>query len=335
VGGRRCPVTLDHTLATATQSDIPVGFSLDADILDDIAAYTENWPNDLRISSDEAGATELNYEYKSDGQIWVKVPTYSASVDTVIWVWYGCAAASAPAASWGQGVWDANYTGVYHLEQATDADAPDSTSNGATLAKAGTTVTTATGKIGQGIQFGNGRFGSDNIFTNFTALTVECWRTYGGAGDREIFNNGSGYFEWADYGTYSIISAGDGSATAFRCWTSFPANDGSFHKMDITFVGGASLNVYYDGVNDDGAFSGTVGPKFEPFNNHYELGQYYGAYSWAGIMDELRLSNVARAADWLKTNYQTQNALATIATSGEPETVSANNAPVVKVFMVD
>ena len=59
---------------------------------------------------------------------WVNVPTVSASMNTVIYVYYGNGTAGNqqnPA-----GVWDSNFEGVWHLPNGTTLSANDSTANG-------------------------------------------------------------------------------------------------------------------------------------------------------------------------------------------------------------
>jgi hypothetical protein len=53
----------------------------------------------------------------------------------------------------------------------------------------------------------------------------------------------------------------------------------------------------------------TIGNHDDGVNNRY----------WNGMIDEVRLSNVARSADWIATDYANQNAPSTFHTLGAEE----------------
>ena len=89
--------------------------------------------NDILFTASD-GASKLNHEIESynaaTGQLiaWVNVPTLSASVNTVIYVYYGNGTAGNQQNP--GGVWDSNFEGVWHLPNGSTLSANDSTANG-------------------------------------------------------------------------------------------------------------------------------------------------------------------------------------------------------------
>ena len=82
-------------------------------------------------------------------QAWVKVPTVTAAANTILYMYYGNSSAADQTDA--QNVWDANYKGVYHLEEASGTRS-DSTSNSNDLID-NNTVTSDTGQIGTAASF--------------------------------------------------------------------------------------------------------------------------------------------------------------------------------------
>lgn len=113
--------------------------------------------DDLRFYSDSAGTVPLAFEIvkwdttDDEAEIWVKIPTLSASDDTVIFVRYNDPGASPLPRDDTYGsdnVWRSEYKAVYHLE----GDFIDSTVNANDLTGVNSPVGAA-GQIGQGMEF--------------------------------------------------------------------------------------------------------------------------------------------------------------------------------------
>lgn len=130
------PHTNFSVLISMTDANLQSGAQADADDI-------------LFTSSD--GTTQLAHEiesYTSASGIlvaWVKIPTLSSTANTVIYMYYGNAAAASQQNV--TGTWDANYRGVYHLNNAF----LDATSNAYNGTNTGTTD--VTGKISKGRGF--------------------------------------------------------------------------------------------------------------------------------------------------------------------------------------
>jgi hypothetical protein len=120
-------------------SDFPVLISItDTDLLDE--ARSDG--NDIVFRWDDGTCGgkpckglyhEIEEWNSSTGELvaWVKIPTLSSSNDTTIYMYYGNPNVSVPSEN-PAGVWDSNYSGVYHLNQNPGGAAPqmlDSTLN--------------------------------------------------------------------------------------------------------------------------------------------------------------------------------------------------------------
>ena len=148
--GHRNPVTIDHAKVSATLTDFPLLVNTTHDNWKSTAngGYVgQGHGNDFLFTASD-GVTKLNHEIESydpvTGQLvaWVRVPSLSSVSDTMLFLNYGQATA---VDQWNpQGVWDANYKGVWHLGEGA-GDFSDATAN----ANTGTDYVSASGKTGQ------------------------------------------------------------------------------------------------------------------------------------------------------------------------------------------
>jgi hypothetical protein len=158
----RKKITIDHTKVASDEANFPVLISLAA-----LSNINVNG-TDIRFTSSD-GVTELPREIESysSGSLraWVKVPALSSSTDTVIYMYYGNAAATEPAASstyGSQNVWkstgDTSAAMVQHMKEDPSGTSPqmiDSTSNAnnATSSGAMTTGDQVAGQIDGSLHF--------------------------------------------------------------------------------------------------------------------------------------------------------------------------------------
>lgn len=181
----RKKLTIDNTKVDADLTNFPVLVSrTDTDLRDD--AQDDN--DDILFTSSD-GVSKLDHEIESfDGATgalvaWVEVPSVANASDTVIYMYYGYG--SAAAQSNATGVWDANYKGVWHMDEAmTDEattgalDASNTSDTDNDLAQQGNDD--ITGKIGTGQTFdGTNDYVTDAYDADFDfgtgALTASGW----------------------------------------------------------------------------------------------------------------------------------------------------------------
>src|SRR6185436_8701426 len=106
--------------------------------------------NDI-LFTDGDGVTKLAHEIEKYSSVngnlvaWVQVSAVSPTTDTVLYLYYGNAAAADQQNR--TGVWDPNYKGVWHLPSGGTLSVGDSTANGNNATIVGS-VQTGTGQIG-------------------------------------------------------------------------------------------------------------------------------------------------------------------------------------------
>lgn len=323
----RRALTIDHTKVgngTENQINFPVLVSLSG-----LSNINVNG-TDVRFTSSD-GTTELPREIErySSGELvaWVKVPNVSYTEDTVIYIYYGNSLATEPSASstyGSQNVWDSNFKAVYHFkETGTNPTVYDSTSNG--INSSSQTWTPGSGKIDGGASLN----GSSQYITLPTAtalnitgnLTIEAYvKTSSYTGNAHIVggynpsspNNGYAISVTDTSGYQGKLAYWNGSAWRYG---STVVSDGNWHDVAVT-LNGTTLQFYLDG-SPDGASQAGAAP------NSYLGSRYLGNISNRGyvngIIDEIRISNMARSAGWRKTSYNNQNSPTTFLAVGNEE----------------
>lgn len=322
----RRALTIDHTKVgngTESQTNFPVLVSLSG-----LSNINENGTDIRFTSSDRTTELPREIERYSSGELvaWVKVPTVSHTEDTVIYMYYGNSSATEPSASstyGSQNVWDSNFKAVYHLkETGTNPTVYDSTSNG--INSSSQTWTPGSGKIDGGASLN----GTSQYITLPTAtalnitgsLTIEAYvKTSSYTGNAHIVggynpsspNNGYAISVTDTSGYQGRLAYWNGSAWKYG---STVVSDGNWHDVAVT-LNGTTLQFYLDGSVDGASQTGAA-------PNSYLGSRYLGNISNRGyvngIIDEVRISNIARSAGWRKTSYNNQNAPSTfIAVSSE------------------
>lgn len=299
----------------------------------------------LFTSSD--GRTKLDHEIEkytpSTGELvaWVEVPTLSASNDTDIYIYYGnltCTDQWNVAGTWDEAGND-NYVGVWHMGDSGPTTVASSTgiNNGE---QHNGVIFGATGKIEDTIAFaGNTDYvdcGNDSSLSS-TEFTVAHWVKANSqpSGDamEQTFKK---LAEGGDYSNYEF--SWDHTQADFRQAIAF-RDSGTWQKVKITgnlaantwyhIVGtynGTDLKIYLNGALNNSAYIGTT-PKTGPLSLWLGSGPRYGSFNdFDGSIDEVRISDTARGADWIKTSYNNQNEPENFMEIG-PENPSCLSAP--------
>ncbi len=294
---------------------------------------------DIIFAEADSVPVQLDHEIElytsTTGEIvmWVEIPTLGATADTDIYMYYGNSSISSTQES-ATGVWDSNYAGVWHMAEdpsiSTDGDCGggtkelcDSTSNDNDGDSAGvmTAGDLVTAKIGQGLDFD----GSDDRIEIPDAASLDITGTV----------TLSGWFKTTTVtGDYQdIISKGDDDAANVN-YAITPNNDenyffytvpaSTYNSRETTNANFATATWYHfavaysDSANSvDHYVDGTLKTDVTGFGNNGEtssmaanarklfLGWDSGTAGeqFSGVLDELRVSNSVRSADWIKTEY--------------------------------
>jgi YD repeat-containing protein len=329
--GKRRSITIDHTKVPNTdQSNFPVLISGTYSYL----ATTSNGGNvtnsngyDIIFTSDGAGSNVLPFEQESysasTGAVnyWVQVPTLSHGTDTVIYMFYGNSAITTDQSN-KNGTWDSSYKGVWHFNQTPNGTGSelDSTSNGynGTPASSGISLS-SDGIAGASLKF-DGVSNSNGVAMSSSTpggppVTASLWiKTTG------LNSNAQSVIidkeQWATAG-WGIDDNGQYDANVFFRTLPNPntlvdiprsnVNNGAWHYLVGTVDSSNHLNFYLDG-----SLYGTVTPSSVTTNTSGTLSVGgFGGNSGGGLLTEVRVSNLARSADWIATEYNNQNSPST------------------------
>ena len=275
-------------------------------------------PADLIFTSDAAGTTLLSWEIESwnnaTGAIvaWVNSDRLAAS-DTLVYAWIGKSSVTTYQCT-ASATWDGNYIGVWHLGNGSVLSGIDSTdkSHNATTVTAGV----ATGQI-DGAALFDGT--SAKQVTQATVAdyqmgaqnwTVEMWV-------KPSANIGGNYVGLIGQGTYQVNG---------WYWTISPTGilycateSGGVDLPIYTAAGVVAIGVWqhFVGVRNglttgiiykNGAPVTTYGSLITPANSAFPF--YIGtdsAVHWVtGPVDEVRISNTNRSANWIAHEYRQQ-----------------------------
>ena len=292
----------------------------------------------LRFSDSEGNllAHEIDtWNPGGESLVWVKVPSLNAS--TKIVAHYGC---DTPVAVDPQDVWSNGFVGVWHLGE--DArPLLDSSASGVHFTKsygiAGKEgyyddhIAFATnGMVGAGVAFdmnedhrGTLLAPDDNhVSDGLGEITIELWTNRRGDAD-----NGKSRYLMTKYG-------GDSSHFAYqitqqnsdqRLASQFKDEDGVnisvnpnsagvtqigawCHNAYVCTVTNGAGNMYVNGISRINNPSGSTTKPLFTVDAPISLGNRgdnTAQYAFPGIVDEVRISSVARSKDWIKATYDT------------------------------
>ena len=300
---------------------------------------------DLRFA-DESGnllASEVDtWNPTGESLVWVKVPSLTAA--TKITAYYGWDLA--PVVDDPKAVWSNGYVGVWHLNEASTPLAESSGMSTPFVLPASTqdrTTYEADGVAGgKAVSFDNERYSDlharlevadDPDLRGLTNFTVECWTyqtRYRGAGENDANIIGN-WLNWRLYqeATGAVVcrwqlfnDEGTTSNSVFSAKSpALPLNEWTHTTFVRNFTGESSANgtMYLNG--------GSVATKAESNAKatgsgsevNHNLGSGGGVRVFPGSIDEVRVSNVARSADWVKASHDTvtESSFATYGPAGE------------------
>lgn len=331
-------ITIDHTKCGSSDSvAFPVllagTYSWLADTANGGHVQSSNG-YDIAFTSDSAGQNVLNWEVESYDAttgaaiFWVQVPTVSSSADTVIYIWYGNSAITTDQSAKPE-TWDPDYMGVWHQGTPTSASASDSTAHGNNGTIHGATATT--GKIGGATAYAAASSQYVDVpntqsLEPTAAVTLSCWIKpassqpdgYANPAGCLTDGGGDGYGFWLNDTSPQPYAAIGGSNVEL---TSSLAT-GTWSHLVLTYDG-STQSIYLNGALNNSAsyavsplpysgtdlYLGTNGTRGDFFN---------------GDLDEVRVSSIARSADWILTEYNNQNSPSTFYSVGNEQSAGGS-----------
>lgn len=266
-------------------------------------SHTKAGGADLRFV-DQVG-NSLNYEiekWNSAGEslVWVKLAQVTAnSSSDFIWMYVGNTNATDNQNP--SGVWSNGYLAVYHLNN----DGENSVSNNLDLTMQGSVDYSSITKVGVGNRFTSSSsylYKSDDSLYNINNVTIEAWIYEEARVTNAVIADKSTQFALkSNSGKIKLEAAGISVEGASG--TEIPLNQWSYvvGAFDTT---ANTCKTYTNGVNRG---NGTCNNNLAASLNNFNVGSAGGSAGFRGSMDEVRISSVARSADWIQAQYLSVN----------------------------
>lgn len=326
---KRQPLTIDHNQVAGDLADFPVLLT-EANVQPSLFAHAKSDGSDIVVTAGD-GVTKLKRELvgfdnvANTMELYVKVPFLSSSADTLLYLYYDNPSASLAN---DDDTWDSGYVMVQHMEDASPSTILGSTGNHYVGTKGDVPHTNPTYRVNPSVEV-DGKIGRAQAFdmswidvgvhADFNLrqhFTVEVWafpvtpdEQYNGAvvshdmlstgrqWDAPILMDG-----WPPQVTLQVRKSGDRRVHAglpnYDHWNHIAA---VYNDTDpkLLFLNGVKNSQPGDGLLDDAPSTPLV------IGTHYKF-NWENHPSFLGVIDEVRISNVARSDEWIATgrNYQ-------------------------------
>lgn len=304
------PVTIDHTKVPSTQTDFafPVfGVYPYLKTVSNGGNVQNSSGFDIKFTSDAAGTTNLSWEMESynpvSGSIlaWVKVPSVSSAIDTVIYLQYGN-----PSYVTFQGnvagTWSNSFLSVWHMNQIITASGQTVTDSvgsfNMTSVGTWTSAQQTPGKLGGCLQclFANGNYLTYSNIALTTSYTISGWinitdatnasHFLGNSADGQDQNWFAGFFR--QFGGVSDEVAST-TISVINTWTHYAITRN-----------GVNMVVYLNGVNSG---TSTNGNSLRVFN---QMGRQLTNLTSNIQYSKVRTASTDRSQNYITAEYNSQ-----------------------------
>ena len=337
----RIPITIDPTTISGGLSEnltnFPILLKLSSDtgvnsaditrVFDELTTVTGT--KKIAVTTSD-GVSQCYVEIENwdwgneEAWLWTKIPTIASGTETQLYLYYDSEQSDNTTyigetiSSGAQNVWDEHYVGVWHMSQDPNGDVADAMKDSTSNLNHGTpggTMTTADlvdGKVGKAIEFdaSDDRINvGDESSLEPSHLTFSYWAkptTYdrslnGGIAKGTIFGSSSGYSYRIDFNNGNAVGRVTDEGNSWY-GTTVAIGDNDWHLWTLTYDG-SKVCLWKDLTKHEGTtFSGVI--DYVKDNNDFCIGaRSSGDYSFDGIIDEVRVSNIAHSDSWLKATY--------------------------------
>jgi hypothetical protein len=341
---RKCKMTIDNTKLTGDLTNFPVlllwngtSGNLPSEIYNAGPHSPHADGHDIRATSDEFGRNMVPIDVaffapnsniaSAQVEIWVNLPTVSASTPTVFYLWwrsYFDSALSATDTNGRNAVWSP-YVAVYHMNTA--GNETDVTGDGNTAVNTSSTLTS--GKITDAHLFtaASTQYMTVTPPPITTDFSVEFWvktTTTAATNTGTAWYSGDGLVDaevggtTTDWGTSLLnnkVCFGIGNPdTTLQSVAS--VNDTNWHYVVATRVSSTGVVfLYVDNVSATATYA--TGARSAPPTLKFGAIQTLPAgYYLDGSMDEIRMSADVKTPQWVAANYNMQNSPSTFLSVG-------------------
>lgn len=313
-------ITFPGYTGSATLTDFPVLVRLSsARNKFDYSACAAANGSDLRFADVEGNllSHEIDtWDNTGESLVWVKVPSFNA--DAVITAYYGCAN---PPANYPTNVWSADFVGVWHMKESGVPLAESSGVSGSitTDSTGGRAAYGYAGAIGSAVDLSTVGWGhylsaeDNDAFDGFADFTLEMWTkqnswrsgtTYNSVLMAKRASSALSYYWYLNRnndldGPDALLLSTNGTGTIHLNANRLkPEADVWTHRAFVRNTGANDCRLYI-GANIYSAASQGKEKIFAGSGPLY-IGGWTGAAGFPGQIDEVRISRVARSADWIK-----------------------------------
>ena len=326
----RKKITLDATKISGTGNlpNFPVLLKVvDPDLIYNNGSCTNKIQspalNDLAfVDGNSPQSNELPYQIDTfDGTtgtllVWVQQSSISSTGDgTSIYYYYG--STTPPAHLPSTSTWGADYKAVYHFNEKTFSSATgavnESTANAFNATTSNMTAASlTTGQIAGAYSFSNSFISTGSNLDMLGDHTISAWvNTNNTSIDEKVLTNQNssnklGYKLGSYYNQLETESVTQGASYSLTRGSNPMANLAAntwYYVQGV--VSGTQLSVYLNGVQY-ATTTITVGLNTAASTFYIGVGESGNLYYWSGLIDEVRVSNVAKTTDWIKTEYNNQ-----------------------------
>ena len=337
----RVKLTIDENDIDSALSDFPVLIYISSasgrNNEDVTFIFDEVGANSLKIAVTESdGTTELYVEIEEwdlgneEAWLWSSIPSIASGSDTDIYFYYdndhadNVAHVGIKESASGENVWDSDFLMVQHMDEAS-GNIKDSTSEDRDGTQGQTPTYGQTGEIDGSIAFdGATTTGdyfqlADHADLSFNAFTLDVWvylhdKGVDNANDEHVAakSGTAGNREWQfnlnrasggnPYKVRPIIGKADGNwgITSFFSTGTVALN--AWKHIAITWDG-TTIKIYLEGAFDSQVgYSDTIKDTGSiPYIARGDTTHQF----LDGLLDEFRLSSIARASEWIKATFET------------------------------
>ncbi len=278
------------------------------EIIINVSGYTGTKDIKFRLTSPNGTGVSSRYFWfdnvklleilEEDGkaEYWVKIPFISSTEDTQFYMYYNNSNAVDGADP--IEVWDNNFKGVWHFTEQS-GNRKDSTVNENHGAISGYPTSTE-GSIGSAIDFDTSdKLNLSNTINLDGDFTISYWFKTNRATNWRIVNNAASFNHSFGYANASRISFWNPTLN-IDLSESFVV--GEWEKATVVRLNN-ELKIYRFG-NEIGSSGWTGEPHLNQIAGTPDNSSWTG---YSGSIDEMRVSDVARSAAWIKANYHSEN----------------------------
>lgn len=285
---------------------------------------------DIIVTYDLAGTRIVPFDLESytatSGAIvlWFLVANLSHTADSTYYLWYGNATVSTFQGGATGVAWNSGYKGIYHVSNGTVLSLLDATSSG--FNGTNNSATATTGQIDGGIGL-SGTSQYVNLGNNLGFIgdfTIDVWANptdfvgFDGLVSKTATNQPKPYdFYLAAATGKPTLFIGDGAGASGSIAGTNAPTTGAWNHIVVVKSGTNTITHYLNGAaNGSGNASGAPNPLVNGTNNTFIATRSDLVLMFKGSMDDIRVSNVTRSADWVTSEYNNGNAPTSFVTTG-------------------